>query len=310
MSDPTFLWKQNAPVEDVIEACRQQSRANDDVVRSTVKDLFESSVISLSYKARMAKLVQQSFNEDEELQDLAAEVLASSYLAPADNFCWVDYGETLIRLINPYAPQNTQLIGDVIGLLLWEAEICVLEWLEAHPEYVRDSKILEIGAGVGLAGFAAVQRLGAKNATLTDTNSKVLENLEVIRKRVDTGDSINVECLEWYDLNSLGRFKSHNLIIAADCLYDPNDVPTFVQMMKVLLNHPHRPVALLACSVRNRNTFQKLMDELNVSGFELEPSPVSPEQQRYSRRTTHMFTKDWTNSRVEIFLVRALQTLV
>uniref|UniRef100_A0A7S2XPE0 Calmodulin-lysine N-methyltransferase n=1 Tax=Attheya septentrionalis TaxID=420275 RepID=A0A7S2XPE0_9STRA len=60
---------------------------------------------------------------------------------------------------------------------VWEAGACLAEFLHQYPDHVRNKKVVEWGAGVGLTGFI-VDRIGAERVHLTDgTSALVLDNL-------------------------------------------------------------------------------------------------------------------------------------
>jgi hypothetical protein len=60
---------------------------------------------------------------------------------------------------------------------VWEAGACLAEFVHQYPEHIRNKKVVEWGAGVGLTGFI-VDRIGAERVHLTDgTSALVLDNL-------------------------------------------------------------------------------------------------------------------------------------
>eukprot|EP00978_Attheya_sp_CCMP212_P008951 scaffold21143_cov53-Attheya_sp.AAC.4 len=60
---------------------------------------------------------------------------------------------------------------------VWEAGACLAEFLHEYPDHVRNKKVVDWGAGVGLTGFI-VDRIGAERVHLTDgTSALVLDNL-------------------------------------------------------------------------------------------------------------------------------------
>src|SRR5690606_26659917 len=102
---------------------------------------------------------------------------------------------------------------------------------------------------VGLAGLAANHRLSASRVTLTDTNAKVLENLKQNASILPRHEAIEIRCLEWQDMDQVRSFGPYDFIIAADCVYDPHDVPAFVQVLRYFLEANSKSYVLLACTV-------------------------------------------------------------
>ena len=62
------------------------------------------------------------------------------------------------------------------GLALWSGSLMLARHLADHPDLVRGRRVLELGAGMGLCGIVA-HKLGCRDASLTDGDAKVLDNL-------------------------------------------------------------------------------------------------------------------------------------
>lgn len=102
------------------------------------------------------------------------------------------------------------------GLLLWEASIAVADALiELGP--LAGRRVLELGAGVGLAGLAA-RHLGA-DVVQTDHAPEALEMCR--RNAVLNGiEGVAVEPGDWCDWNGARLAGPFDLILGADVLYD------------------------------------------------------------------------------------------
>ena len=93
---------------------------------------------------------------------------------------------------------------DQTGLYIWGASLVLGRWIvantEMHSEFV-DRRVIEVGAGCGVAGLAVAKYTGASHVTLTDFQSAVLAQL---RHNVhENFDSIGrcateVRFLDWY----------------------------------------------------------------------------------------------------------------
>ena len=295
------LLRQNVTVDCFLEAVTtRQCSAHDLSVLLT-----NASSVDLSYRAKIAKAyIAKDGDLGADDKELLLEIISSAMLLEGQVFTWVEYGGTRVRVLNPYGGDNKVIGHAQLGLTLWEAEICTLEWLEIHPEFVKGRSILELGAGVGLAGIAAVERLGAKAVTLTDSDDMVLENLAEIIAKSPKRAHLKVQCLEWRDSAQVANTEQHDLVIAADCIYDPNDVPIFVKALSYLFEGSKDKQGILAYSIRNKSTFDLLMAALKEAGFKLEPTFLTEQSEKYCTRTSHMFTKSWSRSNVALFLLR------
>jgi predicted nicotinamide N-methyase len=303
---PTLeLFKQNVLIEDVIDSSTEHDWSVDNLCEKLLSNP-EMDFVSPSYKAKFAREILNRFANtlSEDTHERLMEIVAKSFSYSSQQLCIVEYGGTKVRVLDPYTTAKTTSGDAQVGLRLWEAEICVLEWLEANSEMIENKDVVELGAGVGLAGLAAAERLGAKSVTLTDTSAKVLENLQI---NVQTSKLAKVKasvvCLDWHDEVAARAIGDHQFIIAADCVYDPNDVPAFVQTLEILLKRTQGIVALVASSIRNRKTFDKLLTELSSTTVNIQETAIPANHQRYSNRAAHMFTRNWERTNVVMHLL-------
>ena len=150
---------------------------------------------------------------------------------------------------------------------VWEAGACLAEFLISNPALIRDKKVLELGAGVGLTGIVAAGLCQAKHLHMTDYTEACLDNMEhnitvnkdwLVRQGVNVDDN-EYECsrkltsgyLEWTecaegdnDINgrrevSTGKpfqISEAEVLLAADVVYDASQIPSLVQSVKLLLS--------------------------------------------------------------------------
>jgi predicted nicotinamide N-methyase len=86
------------------------------------------------------------------------------------------------------------------GQYLWPAAAFMGRYLQDHWDDLKGRKVLELGAGVGLAGILASKLPGTEQVILTDYDHGSLELLiENIQLNLDVGDGCitTVEYLEW-----------------------------------------------------------------------------------------------------------------
>ena len=131
---------------------------------------------------------------------------------------------------------------------------------------LKGSKVLELGAGTGLAGIVA-SKLGAE-VTLTDLK----KNLGILKRNIDvnfnsTEPMLLVKELEWnINLENFSH-QSYNLIIGADIIYS---VDTFRNLLKTIYyflscnKTDNPPKIVLSSKLRydRVETFNRMADKL------------------------------------------------
>jgi predicted nicotinamide N-methyase len=134
------------------------------------------------------------------------------------------------------------------GLMLWASAVGLAAKLTQIPEMLHGKPVLEIGAGIGVAGLAAAH-VGAAEVILTD----FLDDALVLCQHNATINSIRNVCVQKADWRNwptdLGPFP---LIIGSDVLYDRTVHPLLSALLPrlvapggtVLLSDPLRPQAL------------------------------------------------------------------
>ncbi len=100
------------------------------------------------------------------------------------------------------------------GFLLWESAVGLARYITSHPETVIGRSILELGAGVGVAGIVA-QSLGA-HVRQTDHQKGALQLCEY-NAATNRVEGISRFLMDW-------RFWTHSdeydVLIGADITYD------------------------------------------------------------------------------------------
>ena len=85
--------------------------------------------------------------------------------------------------------------GAEIECKVWPASVLLARWLWQHPWLVRGRSVLELGAGVGLAGLGAA-KCGAARVALTDINRKALQQARE-NARLNGIECVCAEHLDW-----------------------------------------------------------------------------------------------------------------
>ena len=132
------------------------------------------------------------------------------------------------------------------GLLLWESAVGLARHLAANPAKIKGKRVLELGAGVGLAGLAA-QWLGA-SVRQTDHQPDALALAQINAENNGMG-KINQFLADWRRWTHTPRYP---VILGADILYQRDMRPHLAEVFtsalepggSLLLADPGRPQAL------------------------------------------------------------------
>lgn len=151
--------------------------------------------------------------------------------------------EALIRGVHT----DAQLAAFPYGMMLWASAIGLAERLTETPSLVSGKRVLEMGAGVGLAGLVA-QSLGAQ-VTQTDYLPDILA---LCRYNASQNNIKGIECRtgDWRDWpDDLAGF---DVVLGADILYERTLHKTLQDLLPrviapggiLLISDPLRPQAM------------------------------------------------------------------
>lgn len=152
------------------------------------------------------------------------------------------------------------------GFLLWESAIALASYMEEHPEFVQNRRILELGAGLGFAGLVA-QSLGGQ-VSQTDHIPDVL-SLAAHNAQQNGLEGIERFVADWR------RWKSreqYDVLLGSDILYQKLMHPYLTAVFDValapggilLLSDPLRPQAFQFVSQLEHRGWRFTLDTLKV----------------------------------------------
>lgn len=143
----------------------------------------------------------------------------------------------------------------------------------------KELNVLELGAGCGIVGISlAIGFADVKKLLLTD----LPEATEIIQKNISSmylPSSLKHQVLDWSSpLPSNVSDTKWDLVVVADCTYNPDVVPDLVQTLKRLAEGNKYVVVLLAMKVRHESEMV-FFDLMKTSGFDMKekckiPLPV------------------------------------
>eukprot|EP01105_Mastigella_eilhardi_P020230 TRINITY_DN479_c1_g1_i1.p1 TRINITY_DN479_c1_g1~~TRINITY_DN479_c1_g1_i1.p1 ORF type:complete len:346 (-),score=100.01 TRINITY_DN479_c1_g1_i1:754-1707(-) len=155
-----------------------------------------------------------------------------------------------------------------VGLVAWPAGFFLAEFLLNNPSLVENRTVLELGAGVGFTGLALACAARPARVVLTDYLPSVLDNLlqnvEINRQRICVGTEVEVSALDWSTPQLPPSCTPADVVIAADCVYDPELSAALVGTLAVALRPEggRRPFALIASTLREPQTQARFFEEL------------------------------------------------
>ena len=157
-------------------------------------------------------------------------------------------------------------ISQSTGLAIWTCSQILSGYLIDNPHHVRDERVLELGAGLGLCGIVA-HKLGARQVLATDGDVDVLENLRYnLDQNADCSSTVACPQLVWG--KNLSEFEQvhdqQGVILATDVFYAPGCVKPLWQTVDHLLKDNGR--FLLAFCPR-KVALEDVLDEARDKGF-------------------------------------------
>ncbi|XP_032226076.1 protein N-lysine methyltransferase METTL21A [Nematostella vectensis] len=157
-----------------------------------------------------------------------------------------------------------------IGTTVWDGSIALAKMFDTNPEYpperLRESSVLELGAGCGLVGIYLCL-LGARTTVLTDLKCCVSNLENNIDLNVPKGQQYDINALEYTwgtDTSKLTRHGLYDLVVAAEVLYDEKDS---VVLAKSIARVVHSKSKVFVSMGRNRLGEKAFVLEMIKQGF-------------------------------------------
>ena len=160
---------------------------------------------------------------------------------------------------------------DTTGRAAWTAgcklaEVLLLEDKHAVREwFAPGARVLELGAGCGVAGCAVAARDPTAHVLFTDSNTACLDT--AARNSARFGSRCSTSVLRWGDVDAASKIATTfrpNLVLGTDIGYDPSSHGALVKTLAAL-----RAEVVLVEQVRYRDVFSWFLDELERAGFAL-----------------------------------------
>ncbi|UFH48961.1 class I SAM-dependent methyltransferase [Pseudomonas sp. KNUC1026] len=147
--------------------------------------------------------------------------LARTELPGTELALWLIDPEHMAR---PFSPEETRRILDEppYWCFCWASGLALARWLAEAPHWVAGKRILDFGAGSGIAGIAAA-RAGAAEVVACDLDPLALQACQANAALNGVSLSLSTDFFSEAD-----RF---DLILVADVLYDRANLPLLGQFL-------------------------------------------------------------------------------
>lgn len=187
----TAFQKEHAPDYRSLEA--QESFAKT-IQTQWVSDFGPSKRYLHELVRRYIKLVDENAVESESLLELVMLVVQTkkkSEIPHPDDSCYVSFqidnddncNDSPLLVVSDEArppPLRIRIFPhhNDVALRVWEAGALLAEYIVANPHWVRNQRVVELGAGAGLTGLVAAGLCQAEHVLCTDYTDVCLENLQ------------------------------------------------------------------------------------------------------------------------------------
>src|SRR5579871_2946186 len=209
------------------------------------------------------ELRSSNLNSDKEIDDRILDRYTGFLQDPPDIVPPTE--ETIITYTAPrigeiYIAERPSLIvsGGTTGLRTWEASLLLSEWILRQK--LSGKKVLELGAGTGLAGIVAA-KCGAK-VMCTDGSESVVST-------VRSNSALNKVQLDadvlWWGEDDFILRQQWDYVVGADITYDEEVCSCLVSSYSLALRTGG--VGILAATVRNERTLEIFIKEYGIICF-------------------------------------------
>ncbi len=130
---------------------------------------------------------------------------------------------------------------EISGQKLWCGSLCIVNYLFKNPDYLKDSVIIELGAGTGVLSIISA-KLGGEVVIATDHDERSIQHMQEDFPRNHV--NIHIDQLNWYEpqLEAINKILAENphlnrlVVVAGDVLYKSVLLNPFFNTVRSLLS--------------------------------------------------------------------------
>ncbi|MEQ1624459.1 MAG: hypothetical protein ABL870_07200 [Sediminibacterium sp.] len=111
----------------------------------------------------------------------------------------------------------------------WPSALAMIQYLESNPAYIKDKKLVEIAAGLGLPAFYASQF--ASKTIVSDYDADAVQWMEK-NIQLNQLEKIQAKQINWHQLPT--DLQADTLLLC-DVNYDPNQFDALLKMIHLFL---------------------------------------------------------------------------
>ena len=273
------LFLARAPVQDVLDAAQQ---CGDGRPLTSLASCLEVDTHPCSgYTRRVLKTALSSWQVGDDDSDAAEELhehLAAALLhAPSeDSRLWMHRRYTLSSGASLWVKSSGNCLAAQTGGFVWPCGLELARIALRRPEMFNGHRVLELGAGTGVAALVLATHTSPAALLVSDGNTDAVANIAAnfqlnavphtavadawnASKVADSEATTRVFPLHWSDVTAdLASALSPTLVVAADVCYDPEDAPELARALALLLkprDATPQATALILLTQRSEHTF-------------------------------------------------------
>ncbi len=266
--------------------------------------ILSEALAKVSLTTTTTTVIDDEEEEEEEIEEIEEkETVSSSSVQKLlrQSLKAIETHRRRKKNVKTYAMKNGRVevsiletkLSNGVGGKLWKAALLLAEQLddkEGEPKDddddddgviidVKDKTVLELGAGVGLVGFAAA-KLGAKEVVLSDFEAPLLEALTESVERNGSEKTTKVRWLDWRADGASNKEKTeppetflalekedtYDIILGSDCLYESHHAFLLPKVINKRLSLSPKARCRLLGAVRNREMLDQLIENFRACG--------------------------------------------
>jgi calmodulin-lysine N-methyltransferase len=241
-------------------------------------DQSESSIRNISRKAGHGFeliLYQLRDSESEESSDSLSKSVGSRdacvcYTLPISNSprVFVHQRETDHTDLNDFEVCNKYNIDNTGLVCNWPSEEVLAYYCLSHSDMFRDKRVIELGAGYGLAGLVISVLSEALEVVISDGNPQVVNYIQrnISANSASFGDTkVESSMLHWDHQHVSHLSNSFDIIIASDCTFFKEFHKGLAQTVKLLLKNSNSQA--LFFSPKRGDSLDKFLAEVKEFGL-------------------------------------------